>query len=214
MAEQLDLRKYQDKKLIAFDLYGTCINHHFKNVRLSWKLRDILKTKPITLQDIQEWKIEIDWVKIQVDDEFIGNIRKDIEWTYIFWDTLETLEYIKSKWYKTAVVSNLSKDYAEPLYRLIPEWLFDYKILSFEVWATKSDLDSRIYENLKTKSWIDFKDMIMIWDSLKADVVWSNNVWITPIHLNRADEWWIKEVEKLWIKFIQIYTLADLMKIL
>jgi hypothetical protein len=30
MDEQLDLSKYQDKKLIAFDLYGTCIDHPFK----------------------------------------------------------------------------------------------------------------------------------------------------------------------------------------
>ena len=218
MNEELDLGKYQDKKLIAFDLYWTCVDHHLNFTKISWELRDILKTNPITLQDIQEWKIEKDWRKFELDNEFIENIRKDIEWTFLFPETLEALKYIKSKWYQTAVVSNLSKDYAEPLYRLIPEWLFDYKILSFEVWATKSDSDSRIYEQLKTESWIDFKDMIMIWDSLKADVIWSNNVGITPIHLNRDEEWtdekWIKEVEKLWIKFIQISTLADLMKFL
>jgi len=52
----------------------------------------------------------------------------------------------------------------------------------------------------------------MIWDSLKSDVLWSHNVWITPIHLNR-DEKWIKEVHKKWIDFIQISTLADLKEI-
>ena len=60
MNKQLYLTKYQDKKLIAFDLYGTCVDHPFKNYRLSWELRDILKTHPITLQDIQERKIEKD----------------------------------------------------------------------------------------------------------------------------------------------------------
>ena len=25
----------QDKKLLAFDLYGTCINHDFDNIRIS-----------------------------------------------------------------------------------------------------------------------------------------------------------------------------------
>ena len=49
----------------------------------------------------------------------------------------------------------------------------------------------------------------MIWDSLKSDVMWSHNVWITPIHLNREEEW-IKEVHKKWVDFIQISTLADL----
>jgi hypothetical protein len=53
----------------------------------------------------------------------------------------------------------------------------------------------------------------MVWDSLKADVIWSNNVWITPIHLNRWENW-IKEINKKWIDFIQISTLTDLKEIL
>lgn len=207
----IDKVPYQDKKLIAFDLYGTCIDHPIKINRLSWELRNLLKTKPITFQDIQERKIENEWIKFSIDNEFIENIRKDIAWTFLFPETLEALKYIKSKWYQTAVVSNLSKDYAEPLHRLIPQWNFDYEILSFDVWATKPD--PKIYEHLKSLSWVDFNDIIMIWDSLKADVIWSNNVWITPIHLNRTDEW-IKEVEKKWIKFIQIFTLNDLKEIL
>ena len=211
MNEQLDLSKYQDKKLIAFDLYWTCIDHHFKDFRLEWELRNILKTNPLTLKEIQERKIEKDWKKIWIDNELSEKIKKDIEWTFIFPETLEALKYIKSKWYQTAVVSNLSKDYAEPLHRLIPEWNFDYEVLSFDVWAVKPD--PKIYEYLKSLSWVDFKDIIMIWDSLKADVVWSNNVWISPIHLNRSEEW-IKQVHKKWIDFIQISTLADLKEIL
>ena len=50
----------------------------------------------------------------------------------------------------------------------------------------------------------------MIWDSLKSDVIWSNNVWITPIHVNRESVWWIEKVSKKWIDFIQISTLSDL----
>ena len=207
----IDKVQYQDKKLIAFDLYGTCIDHPLKFYRLSWELRNLLKTKPITFQDIQERKLEEEWIKIHIDNEFFENIIKDIAWTFLFPETLEALKYIKSKWYQTAVVSNLSKDYAQPLHRLIPEWMFDYEVLSFVVWATKPN--PKIYEYLKSLSWIDFRDIIMIWDSLKADVIWSNNVWITPIHLNRGDAW-IKEVEKKWIKFIQISTLNDLKEIL
>ena len=207
----IDKEQYQDKKLIAFDLYGTCIDHPLKFFRLSWELRNLLKTKPITFQDIQERKLEEEWIKIGIDNELIENIKKDIAWTFLFPETLETLKYIKSKWYQTAVVSNLSKDYAQPLHRLIPEWMFDYEVLSFDVWATKPD--PKIYEYLKSLSWVDFRDIIMIWDSLKADVIWSNNVWITPIHLNRGDEW-INEVEKKWINFIQISTLNDLKEIL
>lgn len=203
MDKNSDLR---DKKLLAFDLYGTCIDHPFKGW-LSWDLIEIMEKNPITMQDVQEWKIEKNWMKFQISNELIEYIRNDIKWTILFPETLEALKYIKSKWYQTAVVSNLSKDYAEPLYKLIPEWIFDYEVLSFDVWAAKPD--PKIYEYLKSLSWIDFQDIIMIGDSLKSDVVWSSNVWITPIHLNRDDEW-IKEVHKKWIDFIQISTLADL----
>jgi len=209
MNEQINLNKYQDKKLIAFDLYGTCIDHPFKNIKTPLKLKDILMTQPITLKEIEEKKQDF-WDNFKISD-LIESTKKDIEWTFLFPETLETLKYIKSKWYKTAVVSNLSKDYTEPLHRLIPEWNFDYEVLSFNVWANKPN--PKIYEYLKSLSWTDFKDIIMIWDSLKSDVVWSNNVWITPIHLNRSEEW-IKEVHKKWIDFIQISTLADLKKII
>ena len=209
MNEQINLNKYQDKKLIAFDLYGTCIDHPFKNIKTPLELKDILMTQPITLKEIEEKKQDF-WDNFKISD-LIESTKKDIEWTFLFPETLETLKYIKSKWYKTAVVSNLSKDYTKPLHRLIPEWNFDYEVLSFNVWVNKPD--PKIYEYLKSLSWTDFKDIIMIWDNLKADVEWSYNVWITPIHLNR-DEKWIKEVYKKWIDFIQISTLADLKEIL
>ena len=205
MDKYLDLK---DKKLLAFDLYGTCINHDFDNAKISRELKEILTTTPITLKELQEknkWNFEI-------TDELIENVRHDIEWTFLFPETLETLKYLKSKWYKIAVVSNLWKDYAEPLHRLIPEWIFDHEVLSFDVWARKPD--PKIYEYLREISKIDFKDMVFVWDTLKADVIWPNNMWITPIHVNRTEEWWIKEAEKLWIKFIQISTLADLKDIL
>lgn len=207
----INKEKYQDKKLIAFDLYGTCIDHHLKFIRLSWELIDILQTTPITLQDIQERKVEIDWKKIEIDQDLIDLIRRDIERAFLYPETLETLKYIKSKWYKTAVVSNLSKDYAEPLHRLIPKWNFDHEVLSFDVWANKPD--PKIYEYLKSISWTDFKDIIMIWDSSKSDVEWSYKVWITPIYLDRDSEW-IEEVHENWMDFIQISTLRDLKKIL
>ena len=162
-----------------------------------------MKNRKWMNKDWSDW-----WFKIT---DLIESTKKDIEWTFLFPETLEALKYIKSKWYQTAVVSNLSKDYAEPLHRLIPQWNFDYEILSFDVWANKPD--PKIYEYLKSLSWIDFKDIIMIWDSLKSDVMWANNVWITPIHLNRSEEW-IKQVHKKWINFIQISTLADLKEIL
>lgn len=211
MDEELDLSKYKDKKLIAFDLYGTCINLCPSDFRLSWEIRNFLKTNPISVFDLESEIIEKYWLNIDISARIKDKVRQDLETTFIFPDVLDALKYIKSKWYQTAVVSNLWKDYVEPLHRLIPKWNFDYEILSCDIWAVKPD--PKIYEYLKSLSWTDFKDIIMIWDSLKSDVMWANNVWITPIHLNRSEEW-IKEVHKKWIDFIQISTLADLKEIL
>lgn len=204
----IDREQLKDKKLIAFDLFGTCIDHHPKMIRIPKELIDILITNPITIEEAKE-KF---WERYKISDEIIENIKRDIEWTFLFPETLKTLRDLKSKWYKLAVVSNLWKDYAELLHRLIPEWIFDYEVLSFDVRAKKPD--PKIYEYLREISKIDFKDMVFVWDSLKADVIWPKNMWITPIHVNRTEKWWIKEVEKLWKKFIQISTLDGLMKIL
>lgn len=204
----IEKEQFQGKKLIAFDLFWTCVDHHSKIIRIPREIKDILTTNPITIEEAKDKY----WEQYEITDELIENIRRDIEWTFLFPETLETLKYLKSKWYKIAVVSNLWKDYSEPLHRLIPEWIFDYEVLSFDVWARKPDPE--IYEYLRKISKIDFKDMIFVWDTLKADVIWPNDMWITPIHVNRTEEWWIKEAEKLWIKFIQISTLADLKNIL
>ena len=88
MNEELNLSNYQNKKLIAFDLYGTCIDHTFKDIILSKELLQIMKTNPISLQDIQDKKIEKDWIQIHLDNEFIENIKKDIESTFLFPETL------------------------------------------------------------------------------------------------------------------------------
>ena len=197
----------RDKKLLAFDLYWTCINHCPSDFRLSWEIRNILKTNPISVLELNEWPVEKNWIKFNITKKLKNKVKQDIESTFLFPEVLETLNYIKSKWYQTAVVSNLSKDFSEPLHKLIPKWIFDYEVLSFDVWTVKPD--PKIYEYLKSLSWTDFKDIVMIWDSLKSDVVWSNNVWITPIHLNRNSEW-IEKIHKKWIDFIQISTLADL----
>ena len=49
----------KDKKLLAFDLYGTCINHNFDNTKISKKLKEILTTTPVTMEELQEKK----WTK-------------------------------------------------------------------------------------------------------------------------------------------------------
>jgi hypothetical protein len=59
MNEQLDLSKYQDKKLIAFDFFGTCMTHCPSDFRLSLEIRNYFKSNPISVFDSEE-NIKID----------------------------------------------------------------------------------------------------------------------------------------------------------
>lgn len=192
MDERLDLSKYQDKKLIAFDLYGTCIYYN-KNLLelkkiLSWiskntisELRKILQTHPINIEDA--------WFNIP--DKIIKDInkltQKNIESAGIYTDTLDTLKYLREKWYKLALISNLSKKYEKPLRDLIPTWTFDYEALSFNVWEMKPN--PWIFNCIRDKSWIHFKDMVMVWDNLDLDIKWAQKVWMNWILVDRKTEW-------------------------
>lgn len=205
----------KDKKLIAFDLYDTCIHHpknltSYKKIFEDWnvpkeiinELREILQKKPINIED----------ANFDIPNELITNINalteKNIQWTVLYPETLDTLEYLKSKWYKIAVVSNLAQKYEKPLRDLFPQWIFDYEALSFKVWELKPN--PWIFEYLRDISWIDFKDMAMIWDKEKIDIQWAQNVWIDWIQIDRTMKWWTIRYEK---DFIKISTLSALKKL-
>ena len=217
MNEQLDLNKYQDKKLIAFDLYGTCI-HRPEWIFNRWfsvdkNIQKILEVNPIDIDQIEKGDLIIDWVEIKLPKRILRKVRQDIAGILLYPEFLETIEYLKSKWYKTAVVSNLAKTYEEPLRNgTIPEWTFDYEALSFDVWAMKPN--PKIFEHIKKISGIDYDKMVFVWDSLWADVLWSGNLWLKPIHIYRQHKNTIENMEKNWINYIQIWTLNQLKNIL
>lgn len=213
---QVDTSQYQDKKLIAFDLYGTCIHRpewiFHKWFSISKDLKRVLETNPIDMDQIQKGDLVIDWVEIKLNHRILHKVKKDIAWILLYPEFLETMQYLKSKWYRTAVVSNLAKPYEQPLKDLIPETTFDYNALSFDVWAMKPD--PKIFEYLRNSSLLDYDEMVFVWDSLWSDVLWAWNIWIKPIHINRRHKWPIENLEKHWIDYIQISTLDQLKEIL
>lgn len=205
----------ENKELIALDLYDTCIHHphkssEFKNILRSWvsektifELRNLLQTKPINIEDA--WFDIPDAVISQINQYTQENIKS----TILFPDTLSTLRYLKDKWYKLALISNLAQRYEEPLRNLIPNGTFDYEALSFNVWDVKPN--PWIFEYVKNQSWIDFPNMVMIWDKVDIDVRWAQNVWIDAIQVDRRMKWENIKYEKDYIK---ISTLSDLLEIL
>ena len=213
---KVDTSDYQDKKLIAFDLYGTCI-HRPEWIFHRWftidkELKKILEINPIGIDQIEKGDLVVDWVEVKLQKKVLNRVKRDIEWILLYPEFLDIIKYLKSKWYKTAVVSNLAKPYEEPLNSKIPKWTFDYKSLSFDVWAMKPN--PKIFEHIRDVSWIDYSDMVFIWDSMVSDVLWSANVWMKPVYLNRKHKNSFENWEKDWVNYIQIWTLNQLKNIL
>ena len=213
---QLDTSQYQDKKLIAFDLYGTCIHRpewiFHKSFTIDKDLKNVLETNPIEMDQIEKGGLVIDWVEVKLNKKILNKVKKDIAWILLYPEFLDTIQYLKSKWYRTAVVSNLAKPYEEPLKELIPQWTFDYSALSFEVWAMKPDY--KIFEYLKNSSSLEYDEMVFVWDSMWSDIIWSWDLWMKPIHINRRHKLLPENMEKRWINYIQISTLDQLKDIL
>jgi len=214
--DKVDTSNYQDKKLIAFDLYGTCI-HRPEWIFHRWftidkELKKILEINPIGIDQIEKGDLVVDGVEVKLQKKVLNRVKRDIEWILLYPEFLDIIKYLKSKWYKTAVVSNLAKPYEEPLNSKIPKWTFDYKSLSFDVWAMKPN--QKIFEHIRDVSWIDYSDMVFVWDSMVSDVLWSANVWMKPIYLNRKHKNSFENWEKDWVNYIQIWTLNQLKNIL
>lgn len=226
--ENIEFPQETKNELIVFDLYWTCLKLPSKNIKTRimdtiqrfFKQEEIKKIKQIQkaelIQEIWMNKDEIEqkcWIKLTNSqfNKLKKQIEEDIIWVQLYPDVIETLKYLKSKWYKIALISNLSKAYEEPLRRLL-DWNFDYEVLSYKVWKRKPDYE--IFEKMSEISGYELKDMVMIWDSLKSDVMWAKNAWMMPIFLNLSSDK-IQLVkyntnDKNSPDYIQIHRLSDL----
>lgn len=187
------------KKLIAFDMYDTFVhtpkvpNPYRASFTQLWihsffakHLASILQTTTKDVRDVIPTSfcgnVDLDTILADLD----STIHKQFPTMSLYDDFLPTIEHLKLSWYRTAVVSNLSKPYSYPLTCLVPKDTFDYKILSYEVGARKPDI--KIFDNLKKISWYKSDEIVMVGDSLKSDVVWAQHAGIQPIHIDRASD--------------------------
>ena len=230
----------KQKKIICFDLYWTLIYRPHSH----WKTKHFLKKFKIELfkkfyEIVQTNKKEN--VKAAYDslegfkmpNRALRALQKhtdeEVKNTKIYPETLAVLKKLKNCWYKLALISNLSQDFEVPLRKLIPNDIFDYEALSYDVWVMKPD--EAIFKKIlnDTKDWDKnteyiMSDMLMIWDSKKSDVDWAKKVWMDAILLSRKTEkanksektkWQIEKISYDREKnLITIHTLADLFDIL
>lgn len=210
----------QDKRLITFNMYDTWIHMQsrtnpyksfFSALWILWetskKISKLLLTTDQPLINILPQEIvsrtDFEQTLFQLDRD----IQTQLASIFVYPDFLPTVDFLRGRWYKLAVVSNLSTPYAYPLTHLIWADVFDYKILSYEVGEIKPN--TWIFEALWKKSWIHPDDTLMIGDSFSSDIQWALHTWIDAVHLVR-NSWWVIEKDS----YMQIWSLSDLKSIL
>ena len=124
------------------------------------------------------------------------------------------IEFLKHEWYGVGLASVLAKPYEKVVRKLIKKWTFNYKFYSYDIWQLKSDPE--FFEHIKEETGIGYDKMVMIWDSVKSDIVWANQVWIDTICIDRRHKGPAENVylKKYWIDTIIIWTLTQLVEIL
>lgn len=185
----------KDKKLIAFDMYGTFVapptwlnpyKEIFSQLWIAWQLYKELSYRLQTIDTdiVSLLPKEFHSAAYDLLPKFQSDVEKQISSLYIYKDFLPTLEKLKMDWYRTAVVSNLSKPYTYPLTNLIPLDTFDYQILSYAVGMQKPD--KKIFDLLATISGCTPNEIVMVGDSLSSDILWAKNAGIDAIHIDRT----------------------------
>lgn len=219
----------RQKKIICFDLYWTLIYRP----HVHWKTKHFLKK--VWIEPFKKYYEIIqthgkEYVKtayesvdgFKMPNRVIHALQKhtdeEVKNTKIYPKALWVLKKLKNSWYKLALISNLSQDFEAPLRRLIPNDVFDYEALSYDLWVMKPD--ARIFKKVlddansgqpQRSEEIKMKDMLMIWDTQKHDVDWAKNVWMDAILIDRNEKNINYDEEK---DSIIIHTLADLLDIL
>ncbi len=112
-------------------------------------------------------------------------VRQWLEWsdTFLFDDTIETLEYLKEKGYKIALISNSPPTSKDQLADLGIKQYFDEAIFSFELGYRKPEKE--IFLSMLDKAGVEASEALMIGDSLKYDINGANAVGIDAILLDR-----------------------------
>ncbi len=189
-----------NKKLIAFNMYNTWVSapiwqNPYKEIfsqlwislAIYKELSTIVQTTNLDIKDLLLQKLPSDTFIDELLVKFQSNLDNQLSSLFVYEDFLPTLTTLKQLWYKTAVVSNLTKPYIYPLLHLIPPYTFDYKILSYELGMQKPD--KQIFDHLKYISWYGSDEIIMVGDSFSSDVQWAKNAGIDAIHVDRYSEW-------------------------
>lgn len=181
-------RKYYPE--IGFDMfYEPFVEsyHEFQQLKLKEfkefpnRERFILMLDKMNLSSISEKDILIDQMVLA----HMNALSSCIEYPE---DNKETLEYLKSKEYRLAIVSNF--DYAPTAHMLLQEnnltQLFEVIVISEEVgWRKPKDI---IFQSAVNNLDINPEDILFVGDNYSADVIGSKSMGMDAAWINRKKE--------------------------
>ena len=191
----------KNKKLITFDLWQTLADARLRPSILL----DIFTHKPVQqdffrdlsrsdifLKDIDtEITLSVFLNKFGIEDKDV------IKKAFLLWQKMAASSYLiegaealildlKSKGYSLCLMSNVDKYGYEHFSHTDFLKNFDYTFLSYKEGIGKPDI--RCWKNVSVRSGFDFKDILMVGDSLEYDILPAQNLGIESVHIvDRGD---------------------------
>lgn len=183
------MKEFDDLDAIAFDAFGTLCR--VMNPRLPFAIlferlglasREAGHAAMTINMDIPELvKLFGKNKKIKFDD-IQTLMAEELASVELYPDTLETLEDLKNKGYMLAVVSNLAKPYADPIVKLLADYVDEF-IWSFELAAAKPE--RKVFATVCQRLECIPPRVLMVGDSWEADVIGGTSFGMPSLFIDR-----------------------------
>ncbi len=174
---------------IAFDAYGTLCyiadpTHPFANLLKQANMpaseaKRLCMTRNLSLDELVE-AIAHSEASNLIDIE--QKVQQEVASIRLFCEVEETLDRLRARSMKLGLVSNLAAPYAQPVQALLGNRIDRY-VWSFEVGYIKPE--PAIFEALCLELEVLPHQMLMVGDSMRADVIGARGVGMSALHLVR-----------------------------
>lgn len=175
-------------KAIAFDVYGTLLRiadrrDPYKPLLLKTKIdrasaRRLIMTRDLSIPELLD-ALSIDDVDPASIEE---GVQAEVESVVVYEDVLDVLARLREQGVRIAAISNLAPPYAEPIRRLLGEFIHD-RVLSFAVGMLKPE--AGIFALACERLGVRPDELMMVGDSVESDVEGALSAGLRAVLLDR-----------------------------
>ncbi len=182
----------QDIDAVAFDAYGTLcrVTRPHNPLRLLFQRLGLagreLGHEVMTLNlDLPELARRYSPSRMIELDDLQRLLRDELDSVRLYPETAEVLQNLRRKGYRLAVISNLAKPYAEPVKRLLEQYIDEF-VWSFEAASAKPD--RAIFATLCRRLRCLPMRVLMVGDSWEADMMGASQFGMPSVLIDRQQE--------------------------